>query len=259
MYSGLYTAVSGSLAQEKRLTLLTNNLANATTVGFKFDEAIFHAVNVPTMVGPLPTVDGTNFVVAPIDPLMARYTPQHPDVNVQTDFSQGPLRETGNPLDVALEGEGFFVVEMPNGEAAYTRQGSFTINGNGFLVTQSGLRVQGQQGPIAVSGGQISIDASGQITVDGALRDRLKLVQFAAPMPLEKMGDALFRNQTPDVTPSDAADLNVHQGTVEGSNSPLIRLLGAIIQTSRAYEAYQRTIQIFDTTAGRAVNDIAGT
>jgi flagellar basal-body rod protein FlgF len=259
MYTGLYTAVSGGMAQEQRLSILTNNLANATTTGYKFDKAIFHALNVPAVVGEVQVSDTSEPVVTTVDPTTALYTPQLPTITVQTDFSQGPIRDTGNPLDLALEGSGFFVVELPDGTQAYTRQGSFSIDGNGLLVTQSGLRVQGEQGSINVSGGRIEIDTSGGVMVDGTFRDRLKLVEVSEPGALEKMGDALFRDSRAQVEPEKASELLVRQGAVELSNSPMIRLLGAMIQTSRAYEAYQRVIQIFDDTAGRAVNDIAST
>jgi flagellar basal-body rod protein FlgG len=259
MYTGLYTAAAGSVAQEKRLAILTNNLANVNTAGFKFDQALFSGVPVANVVGEVVVSEGAAPVVSSVDPLMNIHTPQHPEVTTRTDFSQGTLRETGNPLDVALEGRGFFVIEDANGGLFYTRQGTFTINSDGLLVTPNGLLVQGESGPLRVDGGRLDIDASGRVRIDGVFRDQLKVVDFAQPYLLEKMGDAQFRVMRPEVTPEPAADVAVRQGAIELSNSPMVRLMGAIIETARAYEAYQRVIQIFDDTAGRAVNDIART
>lgn len=258
MYTGLYAAVSGSLTQEKRLAILNNNLANATTVGFKTDHAVFRVAELPLIVGTVTPEGYPTAVVASLDPLEGRHSPQQQLVVTHTDFSQGPIRETGNPLDVALDGQGFFVVQTPDG-VAYTRQGSFSINADGLLVTREGLLVQGEQGPLNVGGGNVSIDASGEVSVGGVPQGRLRLVDFASPYGLQKMGDSLFRAATPEVQELTSTGLVVHQGAVEASNSDPIQLLSATIVASRAYEAYQKVIQAFDETAGRAVNDLAKT
>jgi flagellar basal-body rod protein FlgG len=258
MYTGLYSAVSGSMAQEKQLAALTNNLANATTVGFKGDKSVFSGVLQPLVVGPVQLADTTAPPVWSMDPLRLQYAEYHPQVTLQTDFSQGTLRETGNRLDLALEGKGLFTVASPEGER-YTRQGTFSLNAEGVLVTQNGLPVLGEQGPIHVSGNSFEVDATGRVLVDGRAVDRLKIVEVPAAGRLEKVGETLFRLVNPHTPLQEATGVAVRQGSVELSNSQLVRLLGAVIQTSRAYEAYQRTVQIFDQTADRAVNDIAST
>jgi flagellar basal-body rod protein FlgF len=258
MYTGLYTAVAGGMAQEKRLNVLTNNLANATTAGFKTDQAIFQVLpqTIVVATGDLPGIESP--VVMPIDPLATKQTPRPLQLTMHTDFSQGTLRDTGNPLDLALEGPGFFVVDGA-GETFYTRQGTFSLNAEGLLVTPQGQLVQGQQGPIQIRGQQVKIDQTGQVLVDGKLVDRLKLVDIPQTAALEKAGESLFRPRTPDVEIQDTTGVVVRQGAIELSNSQLVRLMGSVIQTSRAYEAYQKVMQIFDETAGRAVNDIANT
>ena len=258
MYTGLYAAVSGSRAQEKRLAILNNNLANATTAGFKADKALFRVSELPLVVGTVTPEGSPTAVVASLDPLWGRHSSQQQLLMTHTDFSQGPIRETGNPLDVALEGQGFFVVKTPDG-VAYTRQGVFSINADGLLVTREGLVVQGESGPLNVSGSHIDIDASGEVSVDGVSQGRLKLVDFAPPYGLQKMGDTLFRAVTPEAQELAPNGLVVHQRAVEASNSEPIQLLSATIVASRAYEAYQKVIQAFDETAGRAVNDLAKT
>ena len=259
MYTGLYAAVSGSMAQEKRLAVLTNNLVNASTAGFKTDTPVFQVSPLPVIIGPVALPGSAHSVVASLDPLQGRHSTQQQLFTVQTDFSQGSIRHTGNPLDLALEGEGFFVVEGPQGEAYYTRQGTFSLNTEGVLVTPNGRPVQGESGPLRVRGGRLEIDATGRVLVDGKFLDRLKLVDFPQPYPLEKVGESLFRTTVPDPAEQEVTGLVVHQGAIELSNAQPMRLLADVLQTSRAYEVYQKVIQAFDATASRAVNDIANT
>lgn len=256
MYTGLYAAVSGSLAQEKRLAVLTNNLANANTVGFKADRVVFQVEALPVVVGPLPTAEGSGAVVSALNRLWGRDSVQTQLQALHTDFTQGDLRDTGNPLDLALEGRGFFTVQTPAG-VAYTRQGTFTLNADGLLVTAGGLPVLGEHGPLRLRGAQIEIDPTGRVVVDGAVVDRLKLVDFPRPYALEKQGDVLLRAVVAD-PPTTPATAVVRQGMVETANVQPVRLLVAVMETARAYEAYQKVIQAFNDTAGRAVNDIAG-
>jgi flagellar basal-body rod protein FlgG len=258
MYTGLYTAVAGGIAHEQRLAVLTNNLANATTTGFKADKDAFHSLLQPLIIGPVQFSDTSVPVVSSVNPLRLQHAEYQPQITIATDFSPGALRETGNPLDLALEGKGLFVVDSPEGER-YTRQGSFSLNADSMLVTANGLLVQGEQGPISVSGSRFEVDATGRVVVDGRVVDRLKIVEIPPAGTLEKAGDTLFRLTNPNTSLREATGIVVRQGAIELSNSPLVRLLGALIQTSRAYEAYQRTMQLFDETAGRAVNDIANT
>lgn len=258
MYTGFYTAVAGGVAQEKRLNILTNNLANVTSIGFKTDAAVFYVAPQPVLVGPVTMAETERPVMGAVDPLAALQSAPHPQVAIHTDFTQGALRETGNPFDLALEGNGFFVIDQA-GTPLYTRQGSFTLNAERRVVTQNGLAVQGENGAITVQGRQVTVDRSGRVFADGTLVDRLKLVDIPQSSRLEKVGDTLFRSVGPDTEMPDATEVVVQQGSLELSNSEVVRLLGAVIQTSRAYEAYQRVIQSFDETAGRAVNDIART
>src|SRR5215813_3152116 len=121
MYTGLYAAVSGSLAQEKRLAILTNNLANANTAGFKADRPVFQVEPQPEVVGPLAASETLPAVMRSLSRFQGRDSAQTQLSAVRTDFTQGALHTTGNPLDVALEGRGFFAVQTADG-VAYTRQ-----------------------------------------------------------------------------------------------------------------------------------------
>ena len=256
MYTGLYAAVSGSLAHEKRLAILTNNLANANTVGFKGDRPVFQADPLPVVVGPLPGPGGSGVVMTSLDRLQGRDSPQTRLSAVHTDYTQGDLRTTGNPLDVALEGRGFFAVQTADG-VVYTRQGTFSLNADGVVVTTKGLPVLGDKGPLRLPPGKIDIDTTGRVRVDGNFVDRLKVVDLPQPSTLEKQGDTLFRAVLPN-PPVITSSAVVRQGALETANVEPVRLLVSVMETSRAYEAYQKVIQAFNDTAGRAVNDIAG-
>jgi flagellar basal-body rod protein FlgG len=256
MYTGLYAAVSGSLAHEKRLAMLTNNLANANTVGFKADQPVFQIEPLPDVVGPLAASAASPVVMTSLNRFQGRDGVQTRLSAMHTNFTQGELRTTGNPLDVALEGGGFFAVQTAHG-VAYTRQGTFSLNPEGVLVTAQGLPVLGDKGPLRLPQGKIEIDATGQVRAGGTVVDRLRVVDFPQPYALEKQGDSLFRPALPEA-PETTAKAVVQQGALETANVEPVRLLVSVIEISRAYEAYQKVIQAFNDTAGRAVNDIAG-
>jgi flagellar basal-body rod protein FlgG len=258
MYNGIYATLSGSVVQEQRLAVLTNNLANASTAGFKADRPVFHVAPLPVVVGPVSLPTSAQPVLTTLDRFLGKDSTQNRLVEVYTDFTQGSIRDSGNPLDLALEGEGFFVVETPHG-LAYTRQGTFSLNAEGLLVTADGFSVQGERGPINIRGAKIEVDASGQILVDGRVVDRLKLIHFPRPYPLEKVGNTLFRSSLPTPPEEAATGLIVHQGAIELSNSEPIKQMVSVIETVRAYEAYQKALQAFDEITTRAVNDIART
>jgi flagellar basal-body rod protein FlgG len=256
MYTGLYAAVSGSLAHEKRLAILTNNLANVNTVGFKADRPVFQVEPLPSVVGPLVMSETAPAVMMPLNRFQEHDSAQTRLSAMYTNFTQGDLRTTGNPLDVALEGRGFFAVQTADG-VAYTRQGTFSLNPEGVVVTAQGLPVLGDKGPLRLPQGKIEIDATGQVRAGGTVVDRLRVVDWPQPYALEKRGDSLFRSVVPQPSETTANAL-VRQGAIETANVEPVRLLVSVIETSRAYEAYQRVIQAFNDTAGRAVNDIAG-
>lgn len=256
MYTGLYAAVSGSLAQEKRLAILTNNLANANTVGFKADRPVFQVEPLPEVGHVIPASATSPGSFLSLHVLPGRASPQTQLRTVVTDFAQGDVRPTGNPLDLALEGRGFFAVQTPEG-VAYTRQGTLSLNAEGTLVTHSGLPVLGTNGPIRITGGTPVINSTGQIVVKNTVAGQLQIVDFPQPYALTKQGDVLFRPVEP-TTPLPASAAVIRQGAIELANAQPVRLLVSVLESSRAYEAYQKVIQAFNETAGRAVNDIAG-
>ncbi len=235
----IYPALSGALAQEKWLEVVTNNLANANTGGFKKDRAVFAAVDPNVGVG------------APSFGRLDRVVP---------DLAPGPLRVTGEPLDAALEGPAMFAVQTPDG-VRYTRDGRFTLDPQGQLVTAGGFPVLGSGGPITLPAGSVTIDGDGRIAVKGTQVgatpievDTVALAQIADPNSLQKVGGGLFA--APAAAPPAAGAVRVRQGMLEGSNVEPVEEMVAMIQILRAYEASQKLIQTADEVAARAAQEI---
>jgi len=196
---------------------------------------------------------------------------------VFTAFTQGSLKQTENPFDLALEGEGFLTVLLPDGER-YTRNGSFLLNDQGFLVTKRGEFVMGENGPIKIKKNNFVIDQDGVVyqnsTFAGDERrlvsleenewenlervDRLKIVDFNRPRYLKKMGDSFWRD-TEDSGPAQIAAgegrPKVRQGFLESSNVNVVTEMVQMIEVQRTYEANQKMIQTQDSLLGRLINE----
>jgi flagellar basal-body rod protein FlgF len=241
MNSGMYSALSGSLTAMKRLDIISNNLANVNTPGFKKDKMLFESM-LAGETNPPAVPQGST-----ADPILQKDS-------VFIDYSAGSVAQTGNALDVAIDGDGFFVVSTPNGPA-YTRQGNFRISSDGTLVTSDGYPIMGDGGPIVISGGTVDIDRNGQITVDSTPAGTINLVDFQKPYKLTKTGSALFVPTDPQ-TKTEAATGNVRQGHLEGSNVETITEMVQMIETSRYFDTCQRVIRGFDDMAAKAVNDM---
>jgi flagellar basal-body rod protein FlgG len=244
MSGGIYVAASGALLQQMRLDLLTNNLANANSPGYKADKPIFR---LPQEAAPQQATQGPA--------LRQSLSPHTPPFDSVIDFSAGALKQTGNALDVAIVGPGFFAVETPDGEQ-YTRKGSFVVDADGTLTTPDGFAVQGQGGPITVEGSQVHIDDAGNVTADGATVGQLKLVTFDRPQLLNKTGDALFAANDPTNPPQEAEEVSLSQGYLELSNVNAVQTMTQLIETTRIFETYQKVIAAMDQADAKAVNDV---
>lgn len=242
MNSGMYAALSGNLAAMQRLDVLTNNLANANTTGFKKDRITFEGLlaDVKKL-----TVPKGNLTDAPVLSGERFYT----------DYAQGPLRQTGNTLDLALEGDGFFVVNTPEGRA-YTRQGNFQRDAGGKLVTVDGYEVLGNGGPISIASGKVDINSRGSVIVNGAPVGTLEVVDFPKPYALQKKGNALFVPANPQMTPQPVANPLVAQGALEDSNVNTIQEMAYLIETTRYFETCQKVVRSYDDMAGKAANEL---
>ena len=171
------------------------------------------------------------------------------------DFSVGPVRQTQNPLDLAIMGDGFFVVQSPNG-LQYTRKGSFSINDQGQLSTADGWPVMGQGGPITIDGSRLVINDQGQIFVDDNQVGTLQIEDFAKPYDLQKVGDTLFVPANDRGRSVPAEDYRIAQGSVELSNVEAIRTMTEIIETLRVFESYQRVMRAADDATAKTVNEV---
>ncbi len=242
MNSGLYAAVSGSLASMRRLEVISNNLANINTPGYKKDAMSFESL----LAGPVNPPSVPQNMTA--DPIMQKE-------NVYIDFASGPTSQSGNPLDLALDGDGFFAVTTPDG-TAYTRQGNFRTAGDGTLVTMDGYPVQGAGGAaVRIQGSRVEIDSKGGITVDGEQTGALAVVDFTKPYTLNKVGSALFM-PAPNQAPPQASNAQVQQGYIEGSNVESISEMVQMIETNRYFEACSKVIKGFDDMATKAANEL---
>lgn len=242
MNSGMYAAVSGSLTAMRRLDVISNNLANVNTPGFKKDKMSFEGL-LAGNINPPEVPQGKT-----ADPILQKE-------NIYIDHASGPISQSGNPLDMAIDGEGFFAVTTPEG-TAYTRQGNFRISADGTLVTVDGLPVQGSGGAaIRIQGNQVEVDQSGAILVDGAQAGALAIMDFEKPYALNKIGSALFVPVDPQSTPQ-TAKAQVRQGYLEGSNVESISEMVQLIETNRYFEACSKIIRGFDDMAAKAAGDL---
>lgn len=175
---------------------------------------------------------------------------------IRTDFTQGHLDPTGNSTDLAIQGNGFFAIDV-NGEERYSRDGSFTLDSEGFLVNKDGHKVLGEKGFIKIEGKHMSINEIGEILLDGNIVDKLRLVDFEDYKALRKEGDSLYMALNDD-WPDNQKEFKgvVNQGFLEGSNVNSIKEMVDMISMLRSYEANQRLIKAHDELLGRAVNDV---
>ena len=169
------------------------------------------------------------------------------------DFSQGAMTETGNPLDVAIDGSGFFAVQSNTG-IAYTRQGNFQINEDGFLITSSGNLVLGQRGPIDFNN-NARITEEGGIAVNGKVLDQIQLYEISDRRQIDRIGDGFFRPKVDGIV-QEMSEARLKPGYVEGSNVDAIGEMVRMIQIYREFEANQRALKTQDDTVDKAINDV---
>jgi len=245
MLKGLYNAASGMLAQIRKMDVITNNLANSSSTGYKGDITYF---DLSSAIGKQP----------PGIQLASQFLSNSPVLFMRhsTDFSPGDLQKTDNPLDIALKGSGFFVVQTPNG-IRYTRNGNFSRNSQSQLVTANGFPVLGQKGvPIFINGRDIEINTLGEVFVDGQQIDTLRIADFSPPNVLNKEGNGLFKLIDATVQENPATGVQVCQGFLENSNVSPVTMMAELIETMRGYEAYQKVIHLFDETLEKMNNEV---
>jgi flagellar basal-body rod protein FlgG len=248
---GLYTAASGMLSAMRRMELVTNNLANAQTVGFKQDRSALSTFDEVMILQ-----DGTPGA-ATNDQELGQLGMAAVAEEPMIDFTQGAIQETGREFDLALEGPGFFTVQTPDG-VRYTRDGGFTRDALGRMMTTEGhLLLDTAGNPITIPGGKVTVNKDGTVRVENQPLAQLNVVEFSLDQPLRKVGSNQFAPRNDGDQPRASAGTAVHQGSIEVSNLDMAGAQTTMMELQRAYQASQRLIQYQDEMVGRAVNEIA--
>jgi len=236
-------AASGVRARLESLDLLANNIANSSAPGFKADRE-FYGLYLSAEAADSPA--GTSPANLPV-------------IERQwTDFTQGSLTPTGNPLDLALNGPGFFVAQSPSGPV-FTRDGSFRLSLQGELTTQDGYKIQGQDGnPILLDTTRpVEIGSDGTVRQDGQDVAQLAIVNFPDPAALAKRGNNYFRTDLSTLPPVSATQAEIQQGKVESSNSQPAESAVRLVNILRQFETLQKALAIGADMNRRAVEEVA--
>lgn len=274
MFKGFYTVASGMLAQQRKTEMLTNNMANANTPGFKAEQSSMRAF--PEMLlksyetKQIPTENGLSLtsgqVVGSIN--TGVYMQE-----AMPNFIQGALQDTGQKTDLALidslmptnedgvSGTVFFTVQNAAGETRYTRNGDFTLDGQGYLTTGSGYYVLDREGnQIQLSSDQFSVDGNGYLQGAAGENANLGIAFSANPFQMVKEGDGLYRTadgaELGDARAAAGVDFNLQQGFLEGSNVDTGRTMTDMLTAYRAFEANQKVLQAYDKSMEKAANEV---
>ena len=278
MLRGIYTGASGMVAQMHRMDAMANNLANVDVNGYKRDTSISKAF--PELLLRRINDNGVYkfpFGSAEVGPIVGTLGTGVEFNELYTDFTQGALKETSSPFDFAIEGRGFFSIDTPRGER-YTRNGTFVLGTEGFLLTKEGFPVLGENGPIQIKKNNFVIDGEGRIFQNGAysdnpqrlvsveenewesmeLVDTMKIADFARPRYLKKQGSSLWMATTESggaQGPRSNQRPKIYQGFLESSNVNPVTEMVRMIEVNRAYEANQKAIQSHDSITGKLINE----
>ncbi|MHC1725549.1 MAG: flagellar hook-basal body protein [Syntrophobacteraceae bacterium] len=226
MKVGAHSATVGSMHQQKRLDVIANNIANSNSPGYKKDNVAFNNM-----------LDQVTY----------------------TSMDQGPIRETGHLLDVALSGNGFLRVQTDRG-VLYTRAGNLTVNKDKNLVTQDGWQVLGRNGPISIENtADFRVLEQGQVFDKNNEVDSLDIVQFSPGVTMKKIQNGYYEPDSKDIEPTPANNCIVRQGALEGANFNPVEEMVRMVETMRNFEAYQKTMQVFDKDLdGQLISRLAG-
>lgn len=275
MFRGFYTVASGMVAQQRRTELLTNNMANANTPGFKADQSVVRSF--PDML--LSRIGHTNLPVQKNLGLKTTKTVGAVNTGVYMQetiplFSQGQIRETELPTDIALidgvlptdsesglAGSIFFRLENGQGQELYTRNGNLTLDADGYLVNPQGYYVLSENGQrIQLQNDDFSVLSDGRIMQEGAEVARLGISFAANPDLLVKQDNGLFSTNgngtLPSAYTSQGVSFSMQQGYLEGSNVDPSKTMTEMLTAYRAFEANQKILQAYDRSMEKAVNEV---
>ncbi|NLA27316.1 MAG: flagellar hook-basal body protein [Firmicutes bacterium] len=248
---GLYIAEAAMLTQQARLNIISNNLSNQGSPGFKrdglaqasFGEQLLYCQE------PVQPVKHSGIVARPVGSMAHSVAVGA----IQTEFTPGAIEETGRDLDFALA-EGYFTVQGENG-FLFTRNGRFFMDSGAYLVTAEGLPVLGEGGMIPLGGSEFTVDEEGQIYRQGHLQDRLRITFFSPQAQLEKVGDNYFRLLNEQVLLENDVP-RLYWRCLESSNVELTAEMVAMLQVRRAFETSQKMLSSYDQLLSRAANEL---
>lgn len=270
MMRSLFVASSGMQAQQFNLDVISNNLANTNTNGFKKSRVDFQSLLYQTIRKPAASEQGF------FNPTGVEAGSGVRVVTTTLDFEQGILQETGNPMDIAIEGRGYFMVQLPNGQVGYTRNGAFKIDSEGCLVNSNGYRVLSSKGNASATGNpsldgktlkfikpdtdinEVSIGEDGSIItekISGSNAPAIELASFANPQGLQSYGSTIFLESevSGKVTidqPTMSGQGTLFSSFLEGSNVKIVEEMVKMIIAQRAYEINSKSIQTSDDILG---------
>jgi len=238
MDSGYYAACTALMTQSQALELVANNLANSSTSGYRAQHSIFQSL--------LASSSG-----APMSPLNQAANQYGILEGTRVDVTQGALEHTGNDLDLAIEGPGFFVVQTAAGRRL-TRNGSFHV-ANRQLVTSNDNPVMGENGVVQIVGGPVSIAPDGTVSVNGAVAGKLKLVEIKPGTALESAGGTYYT--APQSAEIADPHSSVRQGMIEASNVNAVSATVELITIQRQYDLMRRALSIFDSQFNKTATE----
>ena len=257
MQQSMYSAMFGALTNEHRMNNIANNLANVNTSGYKRDvlafQDTFWKFAHDTVMEPMMSVRSEKLFPEPQHMARVRIA------TAKTDFSQGSMKFTGNPLDVAIAGNGFFKVNDGN-EELYTRGGHFVLNNEGALVTPNGFAVLGMGGAelnVPAGTSRVTIGVDGSIYADDALVGQLEVVGVDDPTALQKVGQNAYRiREGSGAGEVEAENFSVEQGYLEAANVEVVSEMVNMIEAHRQFEAYQKVMQTTDSVDKEAISKV---
>ncbi len=239
MIRGIYNSSSAMQYLQEKMDIVSNNLANTDTKGFKRSGVAFNQLMVAEQAKQRNQIK---------DPLPGG------EIISYIENTQGPIKQTNNPLNMAIQGDGYFAVQTPEGKA-WTRDGAFSMDSMGYIVTMNGDYLMGENGPIQINGKKFSISDQGDVMVDGQVINKVMIENFNLKQVVQT-GNNLLKAKNIDIDYEQASFL-VKQGYLESSNVSIVKEMVDMIAINRQYQANEKAIKTNDEALNKAVNNIA--
>jgi len=248
MNVSLYQAAAAMNATTRWQELISDNLASSAVPGARKQDISFSAIEAGMPSGTL-GMNGERFSI--------------PSAHSYTNFSQGQMNPTGVSTDFAIDGPGFFQVQMPNGSSAFTRNGTFQLSAQGQLITQQGFPVMSDGGtPIQLdptNPSPLTVSASGDVSQGSEVKGKIRMAEFSDPQQLTPVSGGYFLSNNPAVQATSSKTSQMRQGFLEGGNSSPTTEMAGLLTAMRLFESNQKVLQMQDERMGRVITDLGGT